>query len=66
MLRILGITPGGLDFEHELHKRLATHRLQYEWFADGPEIRRTMDFLCEPFSEELQQMTGRPYIKGAA
>ena len=56
-LTVLGVMPGDLDFERELHKRWAEHRLRGEWFSLTPEIRQ---FIKQNCSKSPQDYTPTP------
>lgn len=41
-IKLLACVAGGYDTEAALHKKLAPHRVDGEWFRDCPEVRAAM------------------------
>lgn len=39
LLQVIGVVAGDQRLEQVLHRRLTSHRLHGEWFADVPEVR---------------------------
>lgn len=57
-LRVLATAPGSAQRESEIHRRLAAHRVQGEWYHPAPEV---FALIAEVQAPEYQVLDGRAY-----
>ncbi len=47
LLQVIGTTLGGIELEHDFHRRMAPHRLHGEWFIDCDDLRALIAEVCK-------------------